>query len=527
MDNPAAMPVTTIIQSFAPVLHRPRRNYPRCRSGCLTCRQRKKKCDEGKPNCSNCLRNHVRCRWPGPASRDDDGDSRTPTEPLQQLEPKRGGMERDAVATWNNRGVPLLSRERACSLTSVSSTLFEHYLTQTAALLVPLPMSHNPFIRLILPVAFSDDLVMHSILALSGSHLGHQQVNSVEIQHATWRHYLVVIRSLRSEIQDHAAVSDNPDKTLRLLMVLIILCHLEVISGDTKGNMFQHLRASRQLILWARSRALDGTSRPMFGFMMELYAYLVLMNILTPYGVVEQRTIPFDSFILSLSSLDEFETFGIMFGGMHSLFELIPKISVLFAQRLREDGREDEGLGPGADSCPSLQSLEMYRILRGLIDNWSLPPHLYPANDPGTCTTPGAGSDGRRKERYLSGEIYRHALSIYLAASMAGKGGAGRLVLDEIQGHVEAVLDLAPLLEESCFDYTILWPIIICGSCLVEESLKRRVLSGLSSSRYHMGHTKTACQLLDALWADPDPRAYGPYGLHLVMEKHGFSFCSL
>ncbi|KAL9567409.1 hypothetical protein ACKAV7_008484 [Fusarium commune] len=327
MDNPAAMPVTTIIQSFAPVLHRPRRNYPRCRSGCLTCRQRKKKCDEGKPNCSNCLRNHVRCRWPGPASRDDDGDSRTPTEPLQQLEPKRGGMERDAVATWNNRGVPLLSRERACSLTSVSSTLFEHYLTQTAALLVPLPMSHNPFIRLILPVAFSDDLVMHSILALSGSHLGHQQVNSVEIQHATWRHYLVVIRSLRSEIQDHGAVSDNPDKTLRLLM--------------------------------------------------------------------------------------------------------------------------------------------------------------------------------------------------------AGKGGAGRLVLDEIQGHVEAVLDLAPLLEESCFDYTILWPIIICGSCLVEESLKRRVLSGLSSSRYHMGHTKTACQLLDALWADPDPRAYGPYGLHLVMEKHGFSFCSL
>ncbi|KAL9567445.1 hypothetical protein ACKAV7_008395 [Fusarium commune] len=511
MDNPTAMPATTIIQSSAPSLRRPRRNYPRCRSGCLTCRQRKKKCDEGKPDCSSCLRNHVRCRWPGPASRDDDGDSRTPTEPLQQLEPKRGGMEREVVATWNKRRVSFLSRERACSLASVSSTLFEHYLTQTAALLVPLPMSHNPFIRLILPVAFSDHLVMHGILALSGSHLGHQQVNSVEIQHATWRHYSVVIRSLRSEIQDHAAVSDNPDKTLRLLMVLIILCHLEVISGDTKGNMFQHLRASRQLILWLRSRALDGqtsTSRQIFGFMMEF----------APYPLIPSS---------SLSSLDEFETFGIMFGGMHSLFELIPKNSVLFAQRLREDGRDDEGLEPGADSCSSLQSLEMYRILQGLIDNWSLPPHLYPANDPGTRTTPGAGNDGRRKERYLSGEIYRHALSIYLAASMAGKGGANRLMLDEIQGHVEAVLDLTQLLEESCFDYTILWPFIICGSCLVEESLKRRVLSGLSCSRYHMGHTKTACQLLDALWADPDPRAYGPYGLHLVMEKHGFSFCSL
>lgn len=37
----------------------------RVRTGCLSCRRRKKKCDETKPKCRNCHRNHLRCLWPG------------------------------------------------------------------------------------------------------------------------------------------------------------------------------------------------------------------------------------------------------------------------------------------------------------------------------------------------------------------------------------------------------------------------------------------------------------------------------
>lgn len=200
---------------------------------------------------------------------------------------------------------------------------------------------------------------------------------------------------------------------------------------------------------------------------------------------------------------------------------------MLFAQRLREDGQEDELLWREADGHSSPQSLEMYKILRERVDTWSLPPQLEPAGHPESSATTGAEIDGRRRERYLSGEIYRHALNIYLAAAMAGNAGAGRLMLGEIQEHIDSILDMAALLVQSCFDYTILWPIIICGSCVVNESQQRLILSSLSSSRYQMGHTKTACQLLNALWADPDQRTYGPYGLYLVMEKQGISFCSL
>lgn len=38
----------------------------RSRGGCLTCRQRKKRCCEQKPRCTECDRLDIRCEWPVP-----------------------------------------------------------------------------------------------------------------------------------------------------------------------------------------------------------------------------------------------------------------------------------------------------------------------------------------------------------------------------------------------------------------------------------------------------------------------------
>lgn len=46
--------------------HKPR--IVRVRTGCFTCRGRKKKCDEKKPSCSGCIRNRLDCKWPGIAN---------------------------------------------------------------------------------------------------------------------------------------------------------------------------------------------------------------------------------------------------------------------------------------------------------------------------------------------------------------------------------------------------------------------------------------------------------------------------
>ncbi|KAK2051492.1 hypothetical protein LY76DRAFT_528512, partial [Colletotrichum caudatum] len=38
-----------------------RRNFPRSKEGCLTCRTRRKKCDEVKPDCTMCRRSGREC----------------------------------------------------------------------------------------------------------------------------------------------------------------------------------------------------------------------------------------------------------------------------------------------------------------------------------------------------------------------------------------------------------------------------------------------------------------------------------
>ncbi|CAG8075753.1 unnamed protein product [Penicillium salamii] len=44
------------------------RSGPRRRTGCLTCRARKVRCDEAKPHCSNCDRLRLRCVYKGPST---------------------------------------------------------------------------------------------------------------------------------------------------------------------------------------------------------------------------------------------------------------------------------------------------------------------------------------------------------------------------------------------------------------------------------------------------------------------------
>jgi hypothetical protein len=80
-----------------------------------------------------------------------------------------------------------------------------------------------------LHTAISDDLIMHSLLALSGIHYsGYDNIEEGLVSRATWSHYAAVVRSLRTELASFGAGPEDSIKTLRLLVVLIILCHYEV-----------------------------------------------------------------------------------------------------------------------------------------------------------------------------------------------------------------------------------------------------------------------------------------------------------
>jgi hypothetical protein len=248
--------------------------FPRTRTGCLTCRQRKKKCDEEKPHCRACKRNKLDCSWPPHIRRrfglDDhkeisnDGNSNaslvvkkssTETSVKSASTSHTGGAspkftnntELDEVV-WFRGLKAFLSPMRAGMLPPVSQTLLSHYLESTAPKLSP--SSDVPFASWVMPIAYNDNLLMHSILALSGAHLSYQSQENIEIHQATFRHYSLAVRTLRRISEDEILLRE-PLVLLRVMLTVMILCHYEVccqnnirliatsltLSGGLQGNL--------------------------------------------------------------------------------------------------------------------------------------------------------------------------------------------------------------------------------------------------------------------------------------------------
>jgi hypothetical protein len=256
-----SLPTSTLEPLPQPTANRRRlRLYTRTRHGCLTCRRRKKKCDETKPSCVACARNCLDCSWPvhrgrGRASSKDKQDS--PLEEAGQgaLNPRLENhtqpvspstmvssaeiqcsspewttgdeLAHDSVVVWHDDLGSFLSIRRAAMLLPASKVLLSHYLAETSLLLATVPAQNNPFASWVMAIAYNDDLLMHSILALSGSHLTFKLQGNMEIQNATSRHYSLVLRTLHSVFQDAITLND-PAMIMRLLLMMMILCHYEV-----------------------------------------------------------------------------------------------------------------------------------------------------------------------------------------------------------------------------------------------------------------------------------------------------------
>jgi hypothetical protein len=265
MGHPAAL--AFVHMGPAPVPHVPklRPQLHRTRNGCLTCRQRKKKCDETKPRCIACNRNMLRCKWPRAAASASENTAVPASQRTEKTQSKSKqsvdrsshvsslcGQDQDvfhdetAVGQnasyraprggdcsftgtsihWSKDIGSFLGAERAALLTPSSHVLLEHYLAETGPLLATTPVKINPFVTYIIPLCYSDDLLMHTVLALSGSHLCCKQPGDFDLERATYLHCASVLQSLRIAFQNVRAASTS--KVVRLLVILLMLCHFEV-----------------------------------------------------------------------------------------------------------------------------------------------------------------------------------------------------------------------------------------------------------------------------------------------------------
>lgn len=243
-----------------------KRRYPRTTSGCSTCRQRRKKCDEQQPVCGDCRRLGLPCGFQ---------QSRLPTEqhlsPQSTLADERGSLPeasylQEAPAEWialiedgdlgeHPRPAHLghssalhdfpitFSRQDEAAMSTFypplalsnlielgSNTLkdwsigerylLNHYLQSVSRSLVVVDDSENPWLRVVTPKALENPTVSHALLALSAAHLG--KVYPAFLKDLV-DHRSRALQGLKAELQSSRDV-------LPALMTTMLLCITEVRS---------------------------------------------------------------------------------------------------------------------------------------------------------------------------------------------------------------------------------------------------------------------------------------------------------
>lgn len=245
------------------------------------------------------------------------------------------------------------------------------------------------------------------------------------------------------------------------------------------------------------------------GFSSEWYAYLVSCNTFTPNGLADSRMLPMDTFGAALASLQTCCTFGTFFAGRHELYHVIPINDRLSSRRLAEESQ--------GHSEPSQSVREDFERLHRRMTAWKLPDVGWSPN--------GLSEDV--KLRLHAGEALRQAIHIFLLTSLAGETVHDPGVLADISQHAQVVFANTPhLIKARKYIATILWPLLIAASCLRKPEWQERMVREMCGGWFQMRQLESWAKVLDLLYKDPDPRAFGPYGLYLTMQKHGLNVAS-
>lgn len=268
------MPTAPARPSLVHQVLRPKRT--RVKTGCLSCRLRRKKCDEVKPICSGCRHNHLICSlntdvapqgqaatlsWQDPRfatllSEDEKSQASDNATALESGVSQGDGLYANSQPFTQQMSMvhPLQDGHRTipkttpsplsqlCSFDELGSSslkhptsriLFEHYAHQTAEQLSIYRGSQNPFITCVIPLARSDSMIMDSILAISGAHICYT-IQGLELRSASSMHYTLAVRQLKHELT-RAASGELLDLS-RVLLTILILSITEVRVLSPKMN---------------------------------------------------------------------------------------------------------------------------------------------------------------------------------------------------------------------------------------------------------------------------------------------------
>ncbi|KAH7080171.1 hypothetical protein BKA63DRAFT_237273 [Paraphoma chrysanthemicola] len=149
-----------------------RKSHRKSRLGCVTCKRRRIRCDEGQPRCQNCIKHDIICKYAHSAhTLHATPTSSTTTSPSVAQEPD------DIFPIPTPTGTVALSdtsgENRKFTWSATTAELMHQWVVSTSQVLTEDPITKQ-FMQISVPrLAFAEQHILHLILAISALHLVH------------------------------------------------------------------------------------------------------------------------------------------------------------------------------------------------------------------------------------------------------------------------------------------------------------------------------------------------------------------
>ncbi|KAE8155020.1 fungal-specific transcription factor domain-containing protein [Aspergillus avenaceus] len=522
----------------------------RVRTGCFTCRRRKKKCDEQRPFCGGCVRNKLHCEWPvnvpstsstrshlhgitedkakedfpgSPSVTRTCGTSGSPGSPASAMSPSSTSSSSDAVERLSppleeqaslvplgfshaTPRSPILGSEAASPVTGnfmsrslsmlpgcshESYQLLSHYLATTAEVMANGSTPVNPFLVQIVPLAFTSDLLLQLVLTQSAAHRAFRCRNDSDEVAQT--HYTKALQLFRKGVTEF--IDGKESNPLMLTVGALVMCFTETAKGDMNGTIFDHLSAANSLLTRLLSLSDAAVPKDLKDFVIEYYTYTAAVSMISIDARVSHQLLLNFDLEQKARQLLEAEYVGNLCGCWLELLLLIPCIFDLGRQWMMQDGQP---------VMPTADDIAMFGSLQAQIMQWN----------PYTFVSP---------EVYLAGRIFQQAMLLYLYTAL---GSFSRTKQGMHQGLInvsiaEAMSHLNQLSATARINSGLCWPIAVVGSCLSnaeqQDQLRQRLTT--MANFFGLGNMQRTLLLLEHMWQAPLDDA-GPWNICRAMQQH-------
>ncbi|EED20279.1 C6 transcription factor OefC [Talaromyces stipitatus ATCC 10500] len=447
----------------------------RSKTGCITCRRRKKKCDETKPACLNCQKNAVVC------------EGYPPKEIWKSGKQKMADAVRRTSISLLPRGLPILIDGIE---TEVDRRFLDHFVFDFSRVLTLINDDSNPFKEILLPMATQHRGLMHSLMCLSGSHLSARDPEP-RFKERKHYHFDRAITDLRESINAAPLAEDAQEPQLLvedpIIASTLALCLNTICEGETSGEYRSHMDAARFLLVNQKPK-----NEKFRQFIIEFFQYHDVSNSLTS---LDRRPVQLDG-DLRLPDFVPHAQAGTFLGIFDGLFNYISEITRI---RDRIRARHSEGFEPAVDYQTLSEAVRIDNALR----IWE---PSYAKDTP----------------NWYASQLYRQSTWVYLYRTIRPSRPS-----EKICQVVDDALQYLDHLPQDAGAYSImLMPLFLIGCSAFLPRQRERIKVGFDAMKQYssLRNIEPALKVVERVWQVMDTKMEESWDWEKIIEEMHMDF---